>query len=245
MKDRFSTHSDAYRNFRPDYPAQILKDILEYVPRREMAWDCATGTGQMAAQLANIFDRVEATDISASQLAEAVSHPHIHYAQSPAEQTPFLNQSFDLITVAQGVHWFDFERFYAEVKRVLKADGVLALIGYGLNTVTPEVDAWVREFYADTLGPFWDPERLHIESMLQSIPFPLQEIPMPGYESVVTWSLDAFIGYLGTWSALKKCVASGMADPLPPLKAQLEKHWQGELPVRIPFFVRVGKLKQG
>lgn len=241
MKDRFSEQADQYRNFRPTYPPEILESILPWVPQRMRAWDCATGNGQMAIQLAEYFDQVEATDISPAQLAHAFAHPRIHYAQSPAEISPFPNHHFDLITVAQAVHWFQFDSFLEEVARVLRPGGVLALVGYGLNTVSPPIDALVREFYSQTLGPYWDPERKHIEARLQSIPFPLEEIVLGDWHSVVYWSLDDFVGYLSTWSALKRYQTATGKNPLTSLRARLAIYWQESLPVTIPFFARVGR----
>jgi SAM-dependent methyltransferase len=240
MKDRFSTYSDQYRNFRPTYPPEILASILDAGCGRERAWDCATGTGQMAIQLAEYFDQVLATDISPSQLAEAFQHPKITYSLSAAERTSFPDHHIDLITVAQAAHWFEIETFYREAERVLRPNGILALIGYGLNTVSPPIDRLVREFYLQTLGPYWDPERRHVDAQLKTLPFPFREIPMPPFSSQLQWSLDAFIGYLSTWSAVKKYKASTNADPLPLLRESLAKFWEDDMPVTIPFFARVG-----
>ncbi len=44
-----------------------------------------------------------------------------------------------MITVAQAIHWFDFEKFYAEVKRILKPSGIIAVIGYGLIRASTEI----------------------------------------------------------------------------------------------------------
>lgn len=65
--------------------------------------------------MVNLFDAVDATDLSENQLKNAVSHPKIHYSHQIAEQTNFPDQYFDCITVGQAIHWFDFEKFYLEV----------------------------------------------------------------------------------------------------------------------------------
>ncbi|WP_211263129.1 methyltransferase domain-containing protein [Thioalkalivibrio nitratireducens] len=56
---------------------------------------------------------------------------------------PAYSGVFDLITVGQALHWFDFPAFYAEAARVLRPGGVLAAWGYGLMQVSPAVDAAV------------------------------------------------------------------------------------------------------
>ncbi|MEM7040277.1 MAG: SAM-dependent methyltransferase, partial [Bacteroidota bacterium] len=69
MKDNFSHASGNYAKFRPQYPADLYDFIFQHVPDFERAWDCGTGNGQAARALAERFARVEATDISANQLA--------------------------------------------------------------------------------------------------------------------------------------------------------------------------------
>ena len=118
MKDNFSRQSDIYAKYRPAYPQQLYDFIFQHVAGKQAAWDCATGNGQAAKELAKVFDKVYATDISQKQIENAVQQPNIFYSVQPAEQTNFPNNSFDLITVAQALHWFRFDDFYAEVKRV-------------------------------------------------------------------------------------------------------------------------------
>jgi len=62
------------------------------------------------------------------------------YAVSAAEKTLFGDNSFDLISVAQAIHWFDFKAFYSEVKRTLKHGGLLAVIAYGLLKINLDAD---------------------------------------------------------------------------------------------------------
>ena len=62
------------------------------------------------------------------------------YAVSAAEKTLFGDNSFDLVTVAQAIHWFDFKAFYSEVKRTLKHGGLLAVITYGLLKINVDAD---------------------------------------------------------------------------------------------------------
>ena len=58
---------------------------------------------------------------------------------SPAEKMPFLDaNSVDLVTCAQAIHWFDRDAFFKEVKRVLKINGTLAVIGYGCQVTENE-----------------------------------------------------------------------------------------------------------
>ncbi len=128
-KDLFSAQSKQYASFRPTYPKELYDFILSHVKNRSIAWDCGCGNGQVANDLSPYFEKIFATDLSAKQIENAVAAPNIKYFISKAEQTSFPDKSFDVITVGQAIHWFDFPAFYNEVKRVSKPDAVLAVWG--------------------------------------------------------------------------------------------------------------------
>lgn len=245
MKDNFSTQSAQYAQFRPQYPAELFDFLFARTPRFEAAWDCGTGNGQVAQVLAGRFRNVLATDISAKQLENAPPLPNVRYAAEPAEKCTAPDGAFDLITVAQAVHWFDFERFYAEVRRVLRPDGgLLALIGYGLLQFGDAVlDEPFEHFYRHTLGPFWDPERQLVDEHYRHIPFPFEELPTPGFSMSFSWSRAQFLGYLGTWSAVQHFIRAHDSNPLSGLAPKIEALWpENELKtVRFPVFVRLGR----
>jgi SAM-dependent methyltransferase len=243
MKDNFSRQAGLYAQFRPVYPPQLYQFILSLVPGRSAAWDCGTGNGQVAVVLADHFVRVEATDISARQLEQAPVRPNLTYTLTPAEQTPFADATFDLITVAQAVHWFDFDRFYAEVRRVLRPGGILALWGYGLmRTGDPAVDHWIDDFYHHRVGPYWDAERSLVDAAYQTIPFPFPEIPAPAFAMEYRWTRDHLLGYLSTWSAVQHYRRANEEDPLEAPAKILREIWPDgtEKSVRFPLFLRIG-----
>ncbi|MFO8025201.1 class I SAM-dependent methyltransferase [Thiohalophilus sp.] len=68
------------------------------------------------------------------------------YLCSTAEQLPFTDSTFDLISVAQAAHWFDHARFNREATRLLKPGGVLAIRGYGLFSISPAIDALINDY---------------------------------------------------------------------------------------------------
>src|SRR5437016_1337123 len=114
-KDLFSGHGKQYAAFRPTYPKELYDFIYSHVSNFENAWDVGTGNGQVARELSKQFDCVSATDISATQLENAFKAKNIFY-EIAGEQTSFSSNSFDLICVAQAIHWFSREKFYREVK---------------------------------------------------------------------------------------------------------------------------------
>src|SRR5919204_639102 len=126
FKDHFSKQAAGYAKFRPRYPQELFNYLGSIAPSRQLAWDCATGNGQAAVGLASVFEHVIATDASEKQIANAQSHEIIEYRVAPAENSGIGSETIDLIMVAQALHWFDLDRFYAEARRVLKFDGRLA-----------------------------------------------------------------------------------------------------------------------
>lgn len=243
MKDRFSDHSTEYARFRPGYPAQLFDFLPALCVRHTRAWDCATGNGQIAAGLAAHFEQIEATDISGNQLRHAVQKVNIRYRAEAAETPSFPDRYFDLIVVGQAAHWFDFDKFYAAVRRVAHPGAVLALVGYNLLTVDVATDALIRHLYSHVLGTYWDAERRHVEAAYSTIPFPFPEKTFPVMDMAYEWTADQLLGYLSTWSALRLYVEKTGASPLSgEFRKNVQEVWpDGVLKtVRFPIFGRIG-----
>ncbi|MGV3631928.1 MAG: class I SAM-dependent methyltransferase [Bacteroidota bacterium] len=243
MKDNFSTQSDAYARYRPGYPAAFFTYLNSVLVSRGKAWDCGTGNGQVAVELAQIFEEVYATDLSQKQLDNAVQKDNIIYSCQTAEKTNFPDRVFDLVVVAQAIHWFDFERFYAEVRRTSKPGAFFVVLGYGLLEVNPAADAIIRHFHDNTLAAYWDPERRYIDENYQTIPFPFEEMQAPVFTHEPEWNLEQLLAYIGTWSAVKHFREKTGADPVDLIRTKLKQAW-GELETRkvsFPILLRIGK----
>ncbi|AEE53148.1 class I SAM-dependent methyltransferase [Haliscomenobacter hydrossis] len=240
--DNFSTSSAQYAQFRPDYPTELFEYLYSRVSNFDCAWDCGTGNGQVALTLAERFASVQATDLSANQIANATPHPRVHYGVCRAEASPFSAQQFDLITVAQALHWFDFAAFNQEVKRVAKPGALIAVWGYGLLTINAEIDLLVQQFYTGVIDQYWDAERHHIDEAYANIPFPFAAIEKRTFSIEKHWNLAQLCGYLGTWSSVKKYIQQHGEDPLAALYPQLQKQWPEDavLSVRFPIFLQTG-----
>jgi SAM-dependent methyltransferase len=244
FKDHFSGHAGAYARYRPDYPLELFAYLASLTARHDVALDCATGSGQAAVGLARHFDLVIASDGSVAQLRSAQQHSRVVYLGNLAEQLALKDASVDLVAAAQAAHWFDHARFHSEARRVLRPDGVLALWTYGLASVTPQIDAVVKDFYANVVGQYWPPERRHVESAYRDLPFPWQEIAAPSFRLDLHWDLDTMLGYVGTWSAVQRYTKVTGADPLPPLREALAACWNSDGRPRSvvwPLYVRVGR----
>jgi SAM-dependent methyltransferase len=223
--DHFSGHAGVYRDFRPVYPAALYEAIAERSPATTAVWDCACGNGQASLGLAEKFDQVYATDASAQQIEQATPHPRISYSVAPAEASGLPDHSVDTVLVAQALHWFDFERFYAEVERVVRPGGLFVAVGYENAAVTPEVDAIVLHLTRDILGPYWPKESRFLHGRYSDIPRRFEPVEMPDLFMTTDWTLDQLVGYLSTWSSLQRYKAAEGKDPLPAIRADLAKVW--------------------
>jgi SAM-dependent methyltransferase len=242
MKDRFSQHSKLYAQFRPEYPEQLYDFIFSQVKNFDYAWDAGTGNGQAAYALAQKFKTVLATDISSAQLDHARQAANIFYSLG-SEEIKQPAHAIDLITVAQAIHWFDISKFFECVKKVGKPDAVVAVWGYGLLSVSPQVDQYLNHFYKNTIGHYWDPERKLIDEQYRTIPFPFEEIETPLFTFSFQWPLEQLEGYLSTWSAVRKYIAVNQSNPVPELIAAVQPHWQNEMTVTFPLFLRLGRIR--
>lgn len=241
MKDNFSTNSSKYSQFRPKYPAELFSLLETRVEHKGAAWDCGTGNGQVAGELAKFFNRIEATDISQQQLDNAVKVSNINYSPQPAEKSNFPDNYFDLITVAQAIHRFDFSQFYKEVNRTLKPGGIIAIIGYGLFKSNELTNDLINHFYKDIVGPYWDPERRYLDDRYRSIQFPFEEIQTPVLEMEFSWDFEHLMGYLKTWSAVKHFQNKYGYDPVGVISEDLRTAFGERGVVKFPLFLRLGK----
>lgn len=245
LKDNFSRQSAQYKKFRPTYPIELIESLCLHAPSTDLAWDCATGNGQVAIQLSTKFNKVIATDISNAQIQKAPKKENIVYKIERSEDSSLETDSVDLLTVAQAIHWFDFEPFYAEAKRVLKKTGVIAIVGYSLfTTKNSKLDKLIRYFYKDIVGSYWDMERKYIDSGYATIPFPFEEFYLPQFEMKHRWSAEQLLGYLGSWSAVAHYWNATGTDPVNLIKDPLEKILDGKKKVEVRFEIiaRYGKL---
>lgn len=244
FKDHFSKQAQAYSEYRPNYPADLIEYLSALTPVHDLAWDCATGNGQVAIELAEQFRRVKATDASAEQIARGLPHPGVEYSVGLAEQPEIDSASVDLITIAQALHWFDQKSFYVQVERVLKPTGLVAAWCYGVCHIHPRIDAVVHRLYEQILGEFWPEDRLLVESLYAGISFPFAEIPPRDFVMRAAWRCSQFTGYLSSWSAVQRYRERNGTDPLALVEADLRSGWGDQVrTVTWPMGLRVGRVE--
>ena len=239
----FSLDSEQYARHRPRYPDGLFLFLSEISEHHDRAWDCATGNGQAAVSCAKYFSRVEATDISAEQIQHCMVHPRVNYSVCPAEQTAFDDSSFDLIVVAQAIHWFNPEHFFREAGRVLKRGGILAVWGYGFPEVEPEIDEIIAKDLMKPIDRFWVDGNRQVMSGYRDLVLPFDEGNVPQTFAVkAEWDLRQLSAYFRTWSAVKRYSAELGHDPVSPLEEKLKAVWKepGKIrSVQMPLFLKV------
>lgn len=225
FKDHFSGHAADYARYRPVYPPALFAWLVSRCPHRALALDCGTGNGQAAIALAPHFDRVLATDASTPQVANARGPANVSFRVAAAEADVVAPASAALVTVAQALHWFDHDAFYAAAARALSPGGVLAAWTYELMRVSRDVDAIVNAFYRGPIDDYWPPERDDVEAGYRGILPGWPRIATPVFEVRAHWRAADALGYLGSWSAVRRCRAATGADPLAAVAPALAEAW--------------------
>lgn len=244
-KDLFSGHAKDYAAFRPVYPKTLYDFIYQFVEQFDKAWDGGTGNGQVARVLAESFTKVHATDISIQQIENAFTAPNIQYHLAGVEQTDFSNDSFDLITIGQAIHWFDRDQFYKEVNRVGKHRGIIAAFGYNPVRFSPAFDEALNRFYYDVIYPYWDKARKVVEDQYQSISFPFEEMEAPEFKIRLDWSIQDLQGYINTWSAVQAFINKNGYNPVDEFVEGVKPLWTKESEsVYFPVFLRIGRINK-
>jgi SAM-dependent methyltransferase len=224
--DHFSQQSDAYKEFRPTYPAEVFDWLAQTAPARQLAWDCGCGNGQATRDLANRFERVIGTDISEKQLQLAERLVNVSYRLEPAEKSSIESGTVDLVFVAQALHWFRFSEFYAEVRRVSKPGALFAaLVYHKMKEVSPSLRSVLRELDSNKIGSYWPEGRRHAAEDYRSIPFPFEKLAAPKISLIKQWYLAQFLGYAHSWSAVARFKAATGTDPIVEFVPRFREAW--------------------
>jgi len=243
----FSSVAKQYASFRPGYPPELFAWLAQQAMAREAVWDCGCGSGQASVPLAGYFARVFATDVSAEQVAQARPHPQVSYSVAAAERSGLPDDSMDLVTVAQALHWFDFEAFYAEVRRVARTGATLAAWTYPRpQFVDASLDRCFEDFYRDVVGPYWPAERRHVDAHYATLPFPFEKLAHPGFELSFDWDLPQLLGYVSSWSATVRYRQQLGRDPVPLLGESLAPLWpagRAAARLRMPIVLLAGRIR--
>lgn len=214
--ETFGRQAATYAKGRPSYPPELFDWIAAQVPSHALALDVGTGSGQAAVALAGHFDQVEATDLSAAQIAAAPQHPRISYHASPADQSTLADETVDVVTVATALHWFATPEFWAEVGRVTKAGGLFCAWTYHRAEVDADMEAHLLTPILDLIDPYWaEGNRLSWRGYDPvELQMPFTPIVMPEFACELSWSAEDFADHIESWSAHFRAREDGQAAAL-------------------------------
>ncbi len=221
----FADKADLYAVARPMYPQALFDFISSITNGRDRAWDCASGNGQAAVGLVKSFSKVYASDISHEQIANAFQSPNIEYSVQAAENTNYMDHQFDLVNVAQALHWFDYEKYWDEVSRVLNPRGVFVAYSYIWPAVNNAVDDVVEQSLKKIIEPYWASNNRIVWDGYKTVDFPFKRLATPDIDLTNQWDLHQFVDYLHTWSATRRCMEEIGDDFFNAAKENLTKVW--------------------
>lgn len=255
-----ASHALIYAKFRPSYPPRARELIADFIKRNGGGFhkmvDVACGSGQSTFYMASLFNRVYGVDISQAQLNQAqekckqLNHNNVEFCIGSAEKMSFANESVDVVTCAQALHWLDENKFYSEADRILKPKGVLAAYGYG--NVEPKNEncrALVTHFYKDTLKGYWADRRKHIDNCFKDFKLPYTKSERYDFYLDVEMKLPDFVGYVSSWSGYcNYCENYPGTTVLNDLEQQLHKELGSDVPkeliamkLQFPIFILVAQ----
>jgi ubiquinone/menaquinone biosynthesis C-methylase UbiE len=148
----FARSVEAYERARPEYPPEAiawLAEELDLRPGRTVV-DLAAGSGKLTRPLAALGCEVIAIEPVAEM--RAAIGPTARTLDGTAEAMPLPDDSADAVTVGQAFHWFDGPRALAEIERVLRPGGALALIWNRRPTESSALHAAISEMIAPYRG---------------------------------------------------------------------------------------------
>ena len=138
--------------------------LIQPIVRHKTVLELATGTGLIAKHIVNAAAHIEATDASAEMIAEAKRDNRsakLHFSVQDMFRLPYADKSFDVVIVSNALHIVPQpEKALAEIRRVLKDDGVLIAptFTHAENSIFGKVKAFFMKLAGFPLHSRWTSE---------------------------------------------------------------------------------------
>lgn len=216
MKEQtvFNNVADAYAKWRPSYPLSLYTKVLEFsgVDRFGAALDIGCGAGHSTDGLKSISNIVYGLDIGQDLLAKARSrHPDVSFIHSKAEKMPFEKHTMDCITVGTAFYWMNREAVIAEIGRILKPSGTLAIYRYGFPWLSSRIGSETLNAFLEL---YWDQHRSEAlkgsdnsAELIESTAI-FEHVARFKHEYRPTISLEQYVGFLSSTSYVSQYLQS-------------------------------------
>jgi SAM-dependent methyltransferase len=224
FSDHFSAVAAQYAQARPAYPQALFDWIASIAPSRGLCWEAGCGSGQASRDLAGRFAQVFATDPSDAQIAQADAPANVRFAVEPAERCSLGDETADAICVAQALHWFQCDDFFAECARVLRPAGVLVAWGYR-DIEAPAGMERAFDVFREDIDAYWPPERAFVDAGYATFAWPFARLSAPPFDMSVEWPLARLLGYFSSFSAVKRYREATGDDPVARHAPALANAW--------------------
>ncbi|WP_207767792.1 class I SAM-dependent methyltransferase [Heyndrickxia camelliae] len=158
---KFNGKSIMYSKFRPDYPNELVMDMIfeNTLTSNSIIADIGSGTGIMTKKLLDegfkVFAVEPNTEMRMVAEEKLQKYKLFNSIEGSAEYTTLLKMSVDFITVAQAFHWFHVKRFQKECQRILKKNGKVAIISnerMAATSINQEIEIAYKQCCPDFNG---------------------------------------------------------------------------------------------
>jgi len=214
-------HSQNYALYRPQPPKSLIDHIMKYMENKtstKLALDIGCGSGQFTRLLPEKFDQVIGTDVSMAQVDQASftlsKFANVTVRVESGEDIKLGDNTANLVSICQALHWLNLDKFYSEVNRVLVPGGVLAVLGYHFTSPSPSQqnasamnDSMLRLYH--TTGPYWTHLRTHVDSSYKTLAQPNMRNVIEDHSSHyvdVEAIFSDWLGYIRTWSGVQNMI---------------------------------------
>ncbi|GAA3806565.1 class I SAM-dependent methyltransferase [Cellulomonas soli] len=232
----FERGAAVYQATRPTYPAEAVRWCVP--PGARDAVDLAAGTGKLTARLAELglhVTALEPSDAMRGELLAAV--PGVEARPGSAERTGLPDGVADVVTVAQAWHWFDETAASAEIARVLRPGGTLAVLW---NVRDPDVD-WVAAF-TEIIHRGDDLEPSHRSPSLGPQFEPTEHTTIRWHDEIAPAALRALAASRSHLLTLPDADRDALLDAVDELVAT-HPHLRGRERVELPYLTRCWRAR--